>query len=108
LNAKFPQLSKLGHDLLNRMLTYDPTKRISAQEALEHPYFAEKPLPKKVDLMPTFPSRKLEASQKILQEKHKKSTETSLKRSRLDAGQISSIFSSTTKKRKLSLSSDTK
>ncbi|KAF7714492.1 Cyclin-dependent kinase [Penicillium ucsense] len=29
-----------GFDLLSRMLEYDPTRRITAQEALEHPYFA--------------------------------------------------------------------
>lgn len=28
-----------GFDLLSRLLEYDPTKRITAQEALEHPYF---------------------------------------------------------------------
>lgn len=30
-----------GLDLLSRLLEYDPTKRITAQEALEHPYFKE-------------------------------------------------------------------
>lgn len=28
-----------GFDLLSRLLEYDPTKRITAKEALEHPYF---------------------------------------------------------------------
>jgi serine/threonine protein kinase len=37
-----------------RMLTYDPRKRITAQEALQHPFFSEPPLPKSTDFMPTF------------------------------------------------------
>jgi len=51
------RLSQAGFDLLNRMLTYDPEKRISAAEALEHPYWSETPLPKEPDMMPTFPSQ---------------------------------------------------
>ena len=34
-----PQLDKDGIDLLQKMLVYDPAKRIHATEALEHPYF---------------------------------------------------------------------
>ena len=36
---KFPYLSNAGLDLMMNMLTYDPEMRISAEEALQHPYF---------------------------------------------------------------------
>lgn len=39
------------------MLEYDPAKRITAQEALEHPFFEESPRPQHPSMMPTFPSR---------------------------------------------------
>ncbi|VAH33564.1 unnamed protein product [Triticum turgidum subsp. durum] len=51
-----PNLSEAGFDLLNKLLTYDPAKRISAEAALEHPWFSEVPLPKSKDFMPTFPA----------------------------------------------------
>ena len=38
------------------MLTYDPSKRITAEEALQHRYFTETPLPKEPEMMPTWPS----------------------------------------------------
>ena len=36
---KFPFISDAGIDLLMMFLTYDPEYRITAEEALEHPYF---------------------------------------------------------------------
>ncbi len=36
--------------------TYDPQKRITAKDALQHPYFSERPAPKAIDMMPTFPT----------------------------------------------------
>lgn len=48
-------LSESGFDLLNRLLTYDPEMRITADEALEHDWFREVPLPTSKDFMPTFP-----------------------------------------------------
>ncbi|KAF3337939.1 cyclin-dependent kinase G-2-like isoform X2 [Carex littledalei] len=51
-----PTLSEAGFDLLNKLLTYDPERRISAEEALRHPWFSEVPLPKSRDFMPTFPA----------------------------------------------------
>jgi cell division cycle 2-like protein len=50
-------LSDKGFDLLNRLLSYDPARRISAEEALSHPWFDELPPPKERALMPTMPTR---------------------------------------------------
>ncbi len=50
-------LSDKGFDLLNRLLAYDPARRISAEEALSHPWFEELPPPKERALMPTMPTR---------------------------------------------------
>jgi len=44
LKVKFPNATPATIDLLNRFLTYDPVKRITVKEALEHSYFTEKPL----------------------------------------------------------------
>lgn len=35
----FPDLTPQGLDLLQSLLTYNPTKRLSAEHALQHPYF---------------------------------------------------------------------
>ena len=34
-----PTLCSDGVDLLSKMLVYDPAKRITAREAMAHPYF---------------------------------------------------------------------
>ncbi|KAI5061668.1 hypothetical protein GOP47_0024173 [Adiantum capillus-veneris] len=54
--AKTP-LSEEGFDLLSRLLTYDPKKRITAEKALQHKWFKEFPFPKMKKLMPTYLSR---------------------------------------------------
>ncbi|KAJ3788957.1 Pkinase-domain-containing protein [Lentinula aff. detonsa] len=53
---KFQYMTTAGIDLLMSLLTYDPDQRISAEEALDHPYFTESPLPKHPDLFGSFPS----------------------------------------------------
>ncbi|KAI9462389.1 Pkinase-domain-containing protein [Lactarius psammicola] len=53
---KFPFLTVAGIDLLSSLLTYDPERRISAEEALQHPYFSETPAPKHPDMFSSFPS----------------------------------------------------
>lgn len=40
-----------------RMLEYDPTKRITAKEALAHPFFGEDPLPGKNCMQMKYPPR---------------------------------------------------
>lgn len=60
LRETFPDLSPDAFDLMDRMLTYDPKKRITAREALEHEYFRTDPLPMPIDAMPTFPEAVLQ------------------------------------------------
>ncbi|KAI0348642.1 Pkinase-domain-containing protein [Trametopsis cervina] len=56
LRQKFPYITSAGIDLLSQLLTYDPEMRITAEEALKHPYFRESPYPKHPDLFGSFPS----------------------------------------------------
>ena len=41
LASLVPTLDAVGVDLLSKMLQYDPARRITAQTALEHEFFAE-------------------------------------------------------------------
>lgn len=47
-------ISSEGYDLLERLLCYDPKRRITAEEALNHKYFREHPLPQEKKSMPSF------------------------------------------------------
>ncbi len=63
------------------MMTYDPSKRITAQDALKHPWFNEHPLPSKVADMPEFPSLN-EISREQLRKKRKNSLDDEQRRQR--------------------------
>ncbi|KAG0051039.1 hypothetical protein BGZ83_004194 [Gryganskiella cystojenkinii] len=57
LRSRLPYLTENGLDLMSQMLTYDPAKRITAEDALKHPYFSEAPPPKHPSMFPTWPSK---------------------------------------------------
>jgi cell division cycle 2-like protein len=54
--ASGAQISESGLDLLSGLLMLDPSQRLTATEALAHPWFREQPLPTDPRLMPAFPS----------------------------------------------------
>lgn len=56
LSHHFRYTTEATRDLLQCMLTYDPAKRISAEDALRHPYFHESPAPAHPDSFGSFPS----------------------------------------------------
>lgn len=74
-------LSDCGLDLLQRLMTYDPAKRISAEEALKHPWFQEAPRCATQAEMPVFPALN-EISREELRKKRKHSLDDEQKRQR--------------------------
>ncbi|KAJ2354966.1 hypothetical protein IWW50_002117 [Coemansia erecta] len=54
---KYAGITENAYDLLAQMLALDPKQRITACQALEHPYFAEHPPPKDPSMFPTWPSK---------------------------------------------------
>ena len=47
-------LGETGFALLEGLLSLDPARRLSAKEALDHPWFAEEPSPLPLDRMPVY------------------------------------------------------
>lgn len=48
-----------AYDLLSKMLEYDPRKRLTAAQALDHEYFRNDPLPGRNALVPSQPMEKI-------------------------------------------------
>ncbi|KAJ1565244.1 Cyclin-dependent kinase 8 [Nowakowskiella sp. JEL0078] len=51
-------ITENAFNLLSKMLEYDPSKRITAEEALNHPYFKDLPLPNNHALQTKYPLRR--------------------------------------------------
>jgi serine/threonine protein kinase len=56
LKRDLPDVSPAGVELLNALLTFDPRKRLTLDEAARHAWFRERPLPRAPEAMPRFPS----------------------------------------------------
>jgi cyclin-dependent kinase 12/13 len=67
---KFGGLDRVAQDLLQKLLSMDPTKRISAKEALDHDYFWTDPLPAKPENLPKHPSSHEFTAKKRRQQLH--------------------------------------
>lgn len=67
-------LDDSGLELLLQLLRWDPAKRITAKQALNHHWFKQNPLPKNRAFLPTFPTLNKEVRAKALK-KHKKERE---------------------------------
>nr|KAG5708987.1 hypothetical protein BaRGS_004626 [Batillaria attramentaria] len=59
LRHNFPWLSESGIRLLNGLFMYDPMKRATAEDCLDHSYFKEQPYPCDPEFMPSFPQHRL-------------------------------------------------
>lgn len=49
-------LTDAGYDLMMQLLAYNPDKRISAEDALNHKYFKDAPAACEPEMMPTYPA----------------------------------------------------
>lgn len=56
LRHKLRDCTPAALDLLQGLLTYDPSQRLTATAALDHPYFREAPAPAHPDTFGSFPS----------------------------------------------------
>jgi cell division cycle 2-like protein len=87
LREKFPKISyeddfvltDKGFDLLKRLLNYNPDKRISAEQALLHPWFIENPQMSKIDQMPTLENLVFKEKNKTSKKKLKSLNEEQIK-----------------------------
>ena len=53
---EFWDVTELGQDLLRSLLNFDPARRLSAETALKHAWFKERPLPVEPAQLPQVPS----------------------------------------------------
>jgi len=61
LRVKFPDAPDSCLELLNKMLTFDPNKRATAVNSLQHRYFTDAPAPMEPQWMPTWREHRNEA-----------------------------------------------
>ena len=57
IDALFAKFGANCLELMKQLLSYDPSKRVTASHAEMHPFFKEDPVPCTRDMMPTFPAK---------------------------------------------------
>ncbi|KAF5273978.1 hypothetical protein FQA39_LY01094 [Lamprigera yunnana] len=57
LRSRFSMLTEQGQAMLQKFLTFDPIQRTTAEDALQHSYFSETPLPIDPSMFPTWPAK---------------------------------------------------
>jgi len=62
LNEVLPRCTLLGRDLFSALTACNPDKRMTASDALKHPYFEELPLAVDPLFMPTWPPRTMKST----------------------------------------------
>ncbi|UKJ89778.2 serine/threonine protein kinase [Theileria orientalis] len=86
-------MTEHGLDLLKKMLKLDPNQRISAKDALEHPYITqEKPRTQAIELMPTVPDTNCKSRIKRKQGDNEEREKSSRFKGRVDPAKFLSIM----------------
>lgn len=57
LPERFMDFGAEGVSFLGSLLEYNPDRRLTARQALQHDFFKSRPYPQKAEFMPTFPTR---------------------------------------------------
>ena len=77
------RVDSIAMDLLEKMLTLNPERRITTKEALEHPYLTHYPLPCAPDVLPKLSVDTHDYQLKVSRSNYHHSTHRQSRRSRV-------------------------
>merc|ERR1712062_489957 len=65
-------LTSTGYGFIGSLLTYDPKKRMTSTQGLEHEWFRQDPLPINKDILPTHPPTNNETRDSVMKRNKEK------------------------------------